>query len=211
LCGLYLVDLHLRGSAACGQCDSAHVHICHREGNANGSRAITKHPWRLEDGVVCGGAVRRASPAMISSYFRYAGIRFPERLYQRLDERRRTSLVRFEHRHARLPTADERARMALFPSGKRNPGEARSIAYSTFHNRFKAWADGLDLGSCVPHQARHTLATKLLKHGATLSHIRQYLGQLSERMAEHDVTIEGRGLRPRRHPPRRLGDRPRSR
>ncbi|MDG4834123.1 site-specific integrase [Solwaraspora sp. WMMD1047] len=123
-----------------------------------------------------------------------AGIRIPERLYQRLDGRRRTSLIRFEHRHARQPTRDERASMALFPSGKRNPGEARSIAYTTFHNRFKAWVDGLDLGSCVPHQARHTLATKLLKHGATLSHIRQYLGQVSERMAEHYTKIAATDL-----------------
>ncbi|MGN9840586.1 hypothetical protein ACTMTI_20935 [Nonomuraea sp. H19] len=37
----------------------------------------------------------------------------------------------------------------------------------------------------VAHQARHTLATKLLANGAALPHIKRYLGQLSERMAEH--------------------------
>jgi hypothetical protein len=42
-----------------------HVHICHREGNPNRSRAKTKHPWRVIDGVVCGGLIRRVSPAMI--------------------------------------------------------------------------------------------------------------------------------------------------
>ncbi|MEU6278084.1 tyrosine-type recombinase/integrase [Streptomyces populi] len=41
----------------------------------------------------------------------------------------------------------------------------------------------------VAHQARHTLATNLLRAGATLTHIRRYLGQLSERMAEHYVKI----------------------
>jgi site-specific recombinase XerD len=42
-------------------------------------------------------------------------------------------------------------------------------------------------GHYVPHQARHTLATNLLRHGATLTHIRRYLGQVSDRLAEHYV------------------------
>jgi Phage integrase family len=41
----------------------------------------------------------------------------------------------------------------------------------------------------VPHQARHTLATNLLRHGASLTHIRRYLGQVSDRMAEHYVHV----------------------
>ena len=32
LCGLHLVDLHLRDGAACGQCRTPHVHVCHRPG-----------------------------------------------------------------------------------------------------------------------------------------------------------------------------------
>jgi hypothetical protein len=35
---------------------------------------------------------------------------------------------------------------------------------------------GLNLGAAVPHQARHTLATKLLAAGASLQHIKRYLG-----------------------------------
>jgi integrase len=35
LCGLHLTDLHLRENAGCGECRTAHVHICHRETNAN--------------------------------------------------------------------------------------------------------------------------------------------------------------------------------
>ena len=46
LCGLHLVDLHLREGAACGQCRSPHLHVCHRPGNPNGAEAKTKHPWR---------------------------------------------------------------------------------------------------------------------------------------------------------------------
>ena len=47
--------------------------------------------------------------------------------------------------------------------------------------------------------------TKLLKHGATLSHIRQYLGQVSGRMAELHQSAHGPG----RRPPSRVGSRPR--
>jgi integrase len=54
LCGLHLVDLHLREDAACGECRLPHVHICHRETNANRARVKTKHPWTVQDGTVCG-------------------------------------------------------------------------------------------------------------------------------------------------------------
>ena len=50
LCGLHLVDLHLREDAACGQCRTPHLHVCHRPGNPNRAEAKTKHPWRVEDG-----------------------------------------------------------------------------------------------------------------------------------------------------------------
>src|SRR5213076_1431256 len=39
LCGLHLADLHLRENAECAQARGAHVHICHRDGNANQARA----------------------------------------------------------------------------------------------------------------------------------------------------------------------------
>ena len=77
LCGLHLMDLHLRGAAACGDCLTPHVHICHRELNRNGSRAKTKYPWTAVDGVVRGGQVRRASPAMIHTYFEYLTTEYP--------------------------------------------------------------------------------------------------------------------------------------
>lgn len=35
-------------NAACGQCRSPHLHICHRPGNPNGAEAKTKHPWRVQ-------------------------------------------------------------------------------------------------------------------------------------------------------------------
>jgi len=71
----------------------------------------------------------------------------------------------------------------------RNPAEEESISYGLFNNRFREWLDGLDLGGNVAHQARHTLATKLLAAGASLAHIRKYLGHVSDRMAEHYAKV----------------------
>ena len=77
LCGLYLIDLHLREKAGCGECVTPHVHICHRELNPNKSRAKAKHPWVIENGVLRGGQIRRASPAMVHAYFEYLTTEYP--------------------------------------------------------------------------------------------------------------------------------------
>ncbi|MDX3867754.1 tyrosine-type recombinase/integrase [Streptomyces europaeiscabiei] len=39
------------------------------------------------------------------------------------------------------------------------------------------------------HQARHILATNLLKNGADLVHVKRYLGQISKEMMEHYVHL----------------------
>lgn len=123
------------------------------------------------------------------------GIRIPEPVYQCLDARRTKTLHRFEKRYGRIPTAAERPGLALFPSRIRNPNGRQPISYGHFNQRFKTWITDLDLGGAyVAHQARHTLATNLLRAGATLTHIRRYLGQLSERMAEHYVKITNSDL-----------------
>jgi hypothetical protein len=77
LCGLHLVDLHLRQDAACGECRWPHLHVCHRPGNPNGAEAKTKHPWKAEGGTITGGLVKRVSPAMIHSYFEYLTGEYP--------------------------------------------------------------------------------------------------------------------------------------
>ncbi|MFK4804083.1 tyrosine-type recombinase/integrase [Streptomyces sp. MPA0124] len=123
------------------------------------------------------------------------GIRIPEPIYQRLDTRRTKTLQLFEKRYGRTPAAAERPGLALFPSRIRNPNGRQPISYGHFNQRFKTWIADLDLGGAyVAHQARHTLATNLLRAGATLTHIRRYLGQLSERMAEHYVKITNSDL-----------------
>lgn len=71
LTGLHLVDLHLRDDAACGECKSPHLHVCHRWGNVNGAAAKIKPEWEMVDGVITKGEIYRASPAMVSSYFKY--------------------------------------------------------------------------------------------------------------------------------------------
>ncbi len=116
-------------------------------------------------------------------------IRIPEPLFERLAARRETTASVFTARHGRPPTAAEREKMALFPGRYRNPDGTAPVTYQWFHQRFKAWVNELDIGRWVPHQARHTLATSLLRHGATLTHIREYLGQVSDRMAEHYVQL----------------------
>ncbi|MEV5985098.1 site-specific integrase [Streptomyces sp. NPDC052051] len=117
-------------------------------------------------------------------------IRIPERLYLRLEQRKQRTLERFEDRHGRPPAPRERKDLALFPSPSRNPRGRVSVSYTFFHTGFTQWLGDLDLGGAyVPHQARHTLATNLLKHGAGLHHIKQYLGQVSPRMAEHYAKV----------------------
>nr|WSX47549.1 site-specific integrase [Streptomyces sp. NBC_00974]WSX54307.1 site-specific integrase [Streptomyces sp. NBC_00974] len=116
-------------------------------------------------------------------------IRIPERVFERLAERRTKTIARFTQRHGRPPTATERENLALFPTRVRNPHGTKPLSYSHFQTQFRAWVDQLDLGHYVSHQARHTLATSLLKHGAGLHHIKRYLGQVSQRMAEHYAKV----------------------
>ncbi|WP_329374605.1 hypothetical protein OG896_32075 [Streptomyces sp. NBC_00669] len=71
LCGLHLVDLHLRENTACGECRAPHVHLCHRPGNPNRAETKTKLPWRIDGGTVTGGLIKQVSPAVVHTYFDY--------------------------------------------------------------------------------------------------------------------------------------------
>lgn len=116
-------------------------------------------------------------------------IRIPERVYRRLDERRNKTLANFERRYGRRPTAEERPRMALFPRKYKNPRGEHAVTHPRFSNLFREWVGELELGAAVPHQARHTLATKLLAAGASMHHIKKFLGHVSERMSEHYAKV----------------------
>ncbi|MFF4551052.1 tyrosine-type recombinase/integrase [Streptomyces sp. NPDC001406] len=116
-------------------------------------------------------------------------IRIPDRLFARIEQRQATTRTRFTGRYGRPPTAQERRQLALFPSRIRNPDLRTSVSYQWFADSFWQWMETLQVGTGVLHQARHTLATNLLKNGADLVHVERYLGQLSREMAEHYVHL----------------------
>jgi integrase len=116
-------------------------------------------------------------------------VRIPEGLWQALEERQRKTLVLFQERNNRPPTAEERAQMALFARTRSSRDCRRPMSYSWFQVNFRSWVDGLDTGRWVPHQARHSLATSLLRAGASLSHVRRYLGHISEQMTERYIHL----------------------
>lgn len=134
LCGLHLVDLHLREDAACGQCRSPHLHVCHRPDNPNRAEAKTKHPWRVEDDAVTGGLVKRVSPAMIHTYFDYMTTEYH---CARADHG--MLLVQLHGVGAGLPWAPVGARRMLARAG-----------------------DRVGLGKVRPHQFRHSFTSAVL-------------------------------------------------
>ena len=114
LCGLHLIDLHLREDAACGQCRTPHLHVCHRPDNPNRAEAKTKHPWRVEDGTVTGGLIKRVSPAMIHTYFDYITTEYP-----RGSTDHGMLLIQLHGAGAGQPWAPVAARRMLARAGKR--------------------------------------------------------------------------------------------
>ncbi|MGH3966080.1 MAG: tyrosine-type recombinase/integrase [Pseudonocardiaceae bacterium] len=135
LCGLHLVDLHLRENAACGQCRSPHLHVCHRPDNPNGAEAKTKHPWRADDGVVTGGLIKRISPAMIHTYFDYITGEYPS-----ATAGHGMLLVQLHGPGAGAPWAPVAARRMLARAGNR-----------------------AGLGSIRPHAFRHSFTSAVLE------------------------------------------------
>ncbi|MEV7213703.1 site-specific integrase [Kitasatospora cineracea] len=116
-------------------------------------------------------------------------IRIPERLYTTFERRRAKTVARFFQRHGRAPNETERRQIALFPRRTANRGFLKGVSYTWFLKAFKDWVAGLDIGKAVPHQARHSLATNLLKNGANLTQVKRFLGQISETTAEHYVHL----------------------
>ena len=133
LCGLHLADLHLRDNAACGECRTPHLHVCHRPGNPNGAEAKTKHPWRSGHGTVTGGLVKLVSPAMIHAYFEYVTSEYPRGAGHGM------LLVQLHGPGTGQPWAPVAARRMLARAGKR-----------------------AGLGIVKPHAFRHTFTSAVL-------------------------------------------------
>jgi integrase len=134
LCGLHLADLHLREDAACGQCRSPHLHVCHRPDNPNHAEAKTKHPWRLDQGVISGGLIKRVSPAMVHAYFDYLTSEYPRRAGHGM------LLVQLHGPDAGQPWAPVAARRVLARAGTR-----------------------AGLGAVRPHMFRHSFTSAVLE------------------------------------------------
>jgi len=133
LCGLHLTDLHLRENAACGECKTAHVHICHRDANSNRARAKAKHPWIFDGDTIAGGLVRRVSPAMIHTYFAYMSTEYP--------------------------TNADHGMLLVQLHGPRN-GQPWSAAAA--RGMLKRASRRANLGTVRPHSFRHLFATNVL-------------------------------------------------
>ena len=134
LCGLHLVDLHLREGAACGECRSPHVHVCHRPQNPNRAEAKTKHPWRVDGETVTGGLIKRVSPAMVHAYFDYITGEYPRGLTGH-----GMLLVQLQGVNSGQPWAPVAARRMLGRAGNR-----------------------AGLGRVRPHAFRHSFASAVL-------------------------------------------------
>ncbi len=133
LCGLHLVDLHLREGAACGECRAAHLHVVHRDLNPNQARAKVKKPWDQRAGVVSGGVIHYVSPAMIHTYFDYMTTEYPPTI------RHGMLLVRQHGRSVGEPLSTDAVRSMLERAGVR-----------------------AGLGKVLPHSFRHQFATSVL-------------------------------------------------
>jgi integrase len=116
-------------------------------------------------------------------------VRIPQPIYELIRTRQQKTIDFFSERRGRVPTSDERSRMRLFPTHIRFSDGDRSISQGRFSSAFKQWVDGLELGKVVPHQARHTMATNLMRAGANLTQVRRFLGHVSDRMAERYIRI----------------------
>ena len=110
----------------------------------------------------------------------------------------RDGLEKFRLKHGQEPTSKQKRTIALFPSRVTNPTFTRSVADTSFSTAFKNWIDSdqMRLPGHTTHQARHTLATRLVKAGATMAHVKTVLGHVSERMSDSYVLIAGSQVEP---------------
>lgn len=134
LCGLSFCDLHLRRDHPCGERKGPHIHIVRRD-NPNRASAKTARPARLLEGIITGGTVRRASPAMVDTYNEYLA---DEYYGVRAAAETDLILVHIAGPTAGQPLTTHGARQMLDRAGRR-----------------------AGLGRVRPHAFRHTWATAL--------------------------------------------------
>jgi len=125
-------------------------------------------------------------------------VQIPRDVYDLIVARQAKTVERYRLRHGAEPIGVERRVIALFPSPVTNPTFVRSISPSKFAVTFKAWieSEAINLPGHTTHQARHTLATRLVNAGASMTHVKRVLGHVSERMGDSYVLIAGSQVEP---------------
>lgn len=125
-------------------------------------------------------------------------IQIPRDVYDLIIARQAKTAEKFRLKHGTEPTAQQRRMIALFPSRKTNPTFERSVSTSSFSIAFKTWIESehMRLPGHTTHQARHTLATRLVNAGASMTHVKRVLGHVSERMSDSYVLIAGSQVEP---------------
>jgi integrase len=125
-------------------------------------------------------------------------IQIPRDVYDVVLARQVKTAGKYRLKHGVEPIAAQRRRLALFPSRVSNPTLERSLSTQSFTVAFKAWIESetMSIPGHTTHQARHTLATRLIEAGASMTHVKRVLGQVSERMGESYVLIAGTQVEP---------------
>lgn len=124
------------------------------------------------------------------------GVLIPDDVFWVIRERQKKTAERYRLKHGVAPTGKTAQKIALFPSTTRNSHFGNAIAIATFQDRFKKWLEDIELPGHVSHQARHTLATRLVDAGAPMVVVKQILGHVSERMSEHYTLISSARIEP---------------
>lgn len=125
-------------------------------------------------------------------------VQIPRDVYDLIRVRQAKTIERYRLKHGNEPTAKQQRVVALFPSRVTNPTFKRSISPSAFSVSFREWLelDQINLPGHTTHQARHTLATRLVNAGASMTHVKRVLGHVSERMGDSYVLIAGSQVEP---------------
>lgn len=124
------------------------------------------------------------------------GVLIPDDVFWVIRERQKKTAEKYRLKHGVAPTGKTAQKIALFPSITQNSHFLNAIAIATFQARFKRWLEEIELPGHVSHQARHTLATRLVEAGAPMVVVKQILGHVSERMSEHYTLISSSKIEP---------------
>jgi integrase len=124
------------------------------------------------------------------------GVLIPDDVFRVIRERQKKTAEKYRLKHGVVPTGRAAQKIALFPSITQNSHFLNAIAIATFQHRFKQWLEAIELPGHVSHQARHTLATRLVDAGAPMVVVKQILGHVSERMSEHYTLISSAKIEP---------------